>query len=297
MKRGPGLKHLAPVTSAPAARLGMSRLLVGGFTLAYLGLRRETLRKVVRTDPKLFAPVGPVKILRRPMRPQTADALNDATLVSAALFTLGVGHQLTGPLHSALLTWTTSYRNSWSMVYHTDNTLVAHTVVLAASPAADALSLSALRRGTKPADHPRYAWALQLMNAVPAVAYLLAGIAKLAQPRGWTWARGDAIRRQVAIDGIRKQVYGSRVAPAAFVLYPHRKLWTAAAIGTLVLELGAPVALVLNRRLGRLWALSMFGMHWGVEIVMGIHFPYQLSGISFAAWFDLERVLRIVRRR
>jgi hypothetical protein len=297
MKRGSGLKDLATVTTEPAARLGLSRVLVGGFTLAYLGLRRETLRKVVRTDPKLFAPVGPVKILRRPMRPQVADVLNDATLVSAALFTLGVGHRLTGPLHSALLTWTASYRNSWSMIYHTDNTLVAHTVVLAVSPAADAVSLSALRRGAEPADHPRYAWALQLMNAVPAVAYLLAGIAKLAQPRGWTWARGDAMRRQVALDGIRKQVYGSRVAPAAFVLYPHRKLWTAAAIGTLVLEPGAPVALVLNRRLGRLWALSMFGMHWGVEIVMGIHFPYQLSGVSFAAWLDLERVLRIVRRR
>lgn len=278
-------------TTAPASRLGLSRILVGGYTVVYLATQRATMRKVARTDPAAFAPVGPVRGLQSPVPPPVADALNDATLVSAVLFTLGLGHRLTGPLHSALLSWTLSYRNSWSMIYHIDNTLVAQTVVLGASPSADAASLDSWRRPDPPTAHPRYAWPLHLSKGVSAIAYLLAGVAKLAQPSGLTWACGDAMRRQVAIDGIRKELYGGRVRPAAYVLYPRRKFFTAAAVGTLVMELGAPFAL-LNRRLGRVWALGMFGMHWGVHVIMGIPFPYQLSGVSFAPWFDLERCLK-----
>jgi hypothetical protein len=296
MKRSGRLKGIATVAAAPAARLGLTRMLVGGYTLVYLAFQRSDTRNVMRTDPALFQPVGPARVLRRPVKPAVADALNDATLVSTALFTLGVGHRLTGPLHSALLSWTLSYRNSWSMVYHIDNTLVAHTAVLGTSKAADAASLDALRRHTAPSDHARYAWPLHVMRAVGAIPYLHAGIAKLAQPGGSTWGRGDAMRRHIAIDGIRKELYGSKVTPAAYALYPHRKLFTMAAIGTLVLELGAPLVL-LNRNLGRLWAAAMFGMHWGVQIIMGIPFPYQLSGVSFAPWLRLERILRIIRRR
>jgi hypothetical protein len=68
------------------------------------------------------------------------------------------------------------------------------------------------------------------------------------------------------------------------------------AVGSLVLELAAPLALV-NRNVGRLWAVSMYGLHWGIRIIMGIKFRYQLSGVSFAAWFDIEQVFRLLRRR
>jgi hypothetical protein len=42
---------------------------VGGYTMAYLAPRRQMLRRVVRTGPELFAPVGPVRALARPCRP------------------------------------------------------------------------------------------------------------------------------------------------------------------------------------------------------------------------------------
>jgi hypothetical protein len=248
------------------------------------------LRNVVRTDPALFAPVGPARILRRPLSPHIADVLNDATLISTALFTLGVRHRLVGPLHSALLTWTLSYRNSWSMIYHDDNMLVIHTLLLGASPAADATSLDALTTKTRPAPHPRYGWPLQLMNITSALAYFVAGVAKVAGPSGWAWARGDAMRRHIAVDGIRKHLYGGQITPAAYTLYRHGRLFTALGVGTLALELGAPLGL-LHRKLGRYWAIAMYGLHWGVRIIMNIPFPYQLSGTSFAAWFETERVL------
>jgi len=37
-------------------------------------------------------------------------------------------------------------------------------------------------------------------------------------------------------------------------------------------------------------------MHWGIRVIMGIRFRYQMSGVSFASWFEVERVLDLVRR-
>jgi hypothetical protein len=289
----PKWSPVASAATAPAARLGVVRFLVGGYTLTRLAPRRSMLRQVVRTDPALFAPVGPARILRRPVSPRVADALNDATLITTALFTLGVRHRLVGPLHSALLTWTLAYRNSWSMVYHDDNMLVIHTLLLGASPAADAASLDALTSTARPAPHPRYGWPLHLMNTTSTLAYFVAGVAKVAGPSGWSWARGDTMRRHIAVDGIRKHLFGGQVTPTAYSLYRHRPLFTAMGAGTLALELGAPLCL-LDRRVGRCWTLAMYGLHWGVRLIMDIPFPYQLSGTSFAAWFDTERLLDLL---
>ena len=279
----------------PAARLGLVRALVGGYTLHYLARRRKMLRKVARTDPELFAPVGPVRVLRRPVPAPVADALNDATLVSAALFTLGAGHRLVGPVHSLLMTWTLAYRNSWSMIFHSDNTLVLHTLVLGVSRAADAVSTDALLSRDRPASHPRYGWPLELMNAASTLTYLLAGVAKVQGPSGWSWIRGDLMRRQVAIDTVRKEVLGSPAPPSAYVLYRHPALFTLFAAGSLLLELCAPLGM-LHRKLGRIWAVATFGMHWGIRVIMGIRFRYQLSGVAFVSWFDVEHLLDLVKR-
>ncbi len=283
----------APV---PATRLGMVRAAIGAYSLYYLARRRRLLREVVRTDPELFAPVGPARVLSRPLPPAVADVLNEATLVSSAVFALGVGGRLTNRLHGALLTWTLSYRNSWSMIFHNDNLLVLHSLALAAGRANDAVSLdAALRRGAVPAPHPRYGWPLELMNATTGAAYLIAGIAKVAGESGWAWTRGDGLRRQVAIDGLRKELFGSRAASLGHRLYPYRRLFTVMAVVSLAAELGAPLALA-HRRLGRLWAVGAFGMHWGILAVMGIRFRYQLSGAAFLSWFDLERLPAALRR-
>ncbi|MDQ3763440.1 MAG: hypothetical protein M3460_17970 [Actinomycetota bacterium] len=292
------LRHLRPGLGArvPAARIGLVRVLVGGYTLHYLARRWLLLREVVRTEPALFAPVGPVRVLQKPVPPAVADALNDATLISTALFTLGIGGPVTSRVHAALLTWTLAYRNSWSMIFHSDNLLVLHTLALSAGHATDAVSVDAALAGRAvPAAHERYGWPLALMNATTTAAYLVAGIAKVAGESGWGWARGDELRRQVAINGLRKEVYGSHASSLAYRLYPHRWLFTAMAVGSLAVELGAPLALA-DRRLGRLWALGTFGMHWGILAVMGIKFRYQLSGVMFASWFDVERTLALAAR-
>ena len=88
------------------------------------------------------------------------------------------------PLHGLLLTWVLSYTNSWGMILHTDNLYLAHVLVLALSPSADALSLDArgqLQHGLQRDPHPRYGWAPRLMVAIAAATYLLAGVAKLRE--------------------------------------------------------------------------------------------------------------------
>ncbi|MFD1718591.1 hypothetical protein [Georgenia deserti] len=285
--------------AAPPQRLAGSRIVLGAYTLAYLLPRRRMFATVHRTDPALFAPVGPVRVLRRPLPAPVADGLVLAELAAATAFTVGLCHRVTGPAHAALLLWTVSYRNSWSMIFHSDNTTVLHTVIAGVSPSADAWSVDALVRGRRgartPAPHWCYGYPAHVASGVTAVTYWLAGMAKVTGPLGWRWGTGAALRSQVAADALRKEVLGSSAAPLGKALYGHRTPWALAAGPSLAIELGAPVAL-LHPRLARLWAISALGMHWGIKALMDITFRYQLSGVAYASlvpWEELDRLSRV----
>ncbi len=43
--------------------------------------------------------------------------------------------------------------------------------------------------------------------------------------------------------------------------------------------------------------MNAFCMHWGILGVMGIKFRYQLAGVIYAPFFDLERALGRLRLR
>lgn len=245
------------------------------------------LSGMATTDPALFRPVGTAAVLRRPLSPRAVRALLTAAQVANVAFLAGWRHRVAGPLHAGLLTSLLSYRNSWSMIYHNDNALVLHTLVLGFSPAADALSVD--RLGRRPArPRRRYGRPIRLMNAACALTYLLAGVAKLKSPLGLGWASGQALRGHVAADGLRKSVHGGGLAPPNLAPLDRDLLWRTMAVGSLIVELGAPAAL-LDRRLGRAWALSALGMHWGIYMVMRIRFRYQMSGVMFAPFFAVGR--------
>lgn len=271
---------LLPV--AGAALPGLLRLATGAYVLQHAVRRRRMHRRLHRSDAAAFAPVGPVRVLRRPLPPRAADALFDASLVSGALMTAGVAHRVVGPIHAALLTWVYAYRNSFSMVYHHENPFVLHTMVLGLAPAADALSVDALRRdGTL--LPPRRSWMYGatplLMNAVSGATYAISGAAKLAAA-GPAWAGGEHMRSQVAADALRKEMLGERETRLGRALYPYPQVFAVLAAGSLVLELAAPLA-VLDHRCARAIAVGAYGMHVGIRLVMGITFPYQLSGVMF----------------
>lgn len=276
--------------SAPAARPAVLRVGTGLYTVWYLGRRVRLLRRIHRTDPALFAPVGPCRVLRRPFPPVVADALVTVELLATVAFTLGIAHRVIGPVHSALLLWTLSYRNSWSMIFHIDNNLVLHTAVLGCTRSADALSLAAPTAGRALGHDWRYGVPGNVMNAVTTATYCLSGVAKVAGPLGWGWARGESLRSQIAADGLRKRVLGAGGAPLGVRLHRHTWLFRLMATGSLALELLAPLAL-LDRRLGRLWAVGAFGMHWGIKAIMGITFRHQLSGVLYLPFLELDRLL------
>jgi hypothetical protein len=281
-------------TEAPAARLAVLRILIGTYAFWLTATHYDMWVKIGYSSPALFEPVGVVAVLGQPLSPVVAQALIAATLVANVLFVLGWRHRFTGPLFAALLMWILSYRQSWSMIYHSMNLPALHVLILGLAPAADALSLDARRppratRGRDPASAWQYGWPIRLICAVTVLAYLVTGVAKVAGPLGWSWATGEAMRSQVAADAIRKEVLGDAGSPLFYVLYDQVWLFTILGVVSLALELGAPLVL-WNRRLGRWWALGAFLMHWGILFIMGIKFRYHLSGIIYASFFDGERL-------
>jgi hypothetical protein len=280
---------------APAARLGVVRVLVGGFAAVYMTARLPSWLGFAHFDPAQFRPVGVVALLDRPLPSWAVIALALLTVACAWPFFLGWRFRVFGPLFAALCLWTLTYRHSWGMVFHTDNLLILHLLILAGTRSADAWSLDARRRGTTPADDARYGWPLRLMCWVVVIAYVLAGVAKL-EHGGMAWMWGDALRNHVAIDNARKIVLGDIYSPLAAPLMHWDWPFRALATMTVILELIAPVAL-LGRRVAALWVIAIVSFHLGVLALMMIAFPYQMLGISFACFFRVERPAGRLARR
>lgn len=278
---------------APAARPAILRVVIGVYVLYYLGRRYSMFMNIARSDPSLFKPVGVASVLEKPVPDAVFRRVLVATYIANVAFIFGWRHRYTGPLFAGLLLWVMSYRNSWSMIYHNDNVLVLHAMILGLTPSADALSLDSLEGATTTTDPDgdwRYGWPVKLMSTVTALTYFVAGVAKVKGPLGWKWGSGESLRGQIAVDGLRKELLGSEAAPLAYVLYNNLFLFKVLALGSLVMELAAPLAL-LGRRLSRFWAFGAFQMHWGIYFLMKIKFRYQLLGLIFASFFDLDRAL------
>ena len=177
---------------------------------------------------------------------------------------------------------------------HNDNLIVLHAAALAAGPSADALSIDAWVRGSATGasgPHARYGWPLQLASATTVTTYALAGVAKLAGPLGWKWTSGESLRRQVAVDGVRKEAFASAASPLAYKLYANVALFRVLALGSMAIELLSPIALI-DRRLARLWAFGAWQLHRGILAIMKIKFRYQLSGAAYASFLDFEKLIR-----
>jgi hypothetical protein len=267
--------------------LAALRLLAGGFALAYLVIRWPNLVSYAGFDGRRFDPVGPVSFLGEPLPGDIVRLLLAAAVVTGVAFVAGWRYRLSGPLFAALLLWVLTYRNSFGQVFHTENLLVLHVLILAASPAADAWSLDARGRD-EPADSGWYGWPVRLMCLVTVLTYFITGETKLRNA-GLDWLTSDSLRNYVAYDNLRKAELGDPHSPLASVLLGHAWLFHPLAAFTLVVELGAPLAL-LGRRIARLWVVAAWAFHAGVLAMMAIVFPYPLLGVAFAPFFAVERL-------
>lgn len=277
---------------APAQRLAAVRLAVGLYAIAFLAIWGANLFEYGRMPPHRWIPVGLTTHLSGPLPSWIADTLLGATCVLAIPFTLGWRFRITGPLFALCWLGMISYRHAWGMLFHTENLLTLHILVLGFSRSADAWAWD--RRGDGE-ESWRYGWPLKVMAILLVSTYLLAGIAKVKYT-GWSWGAGDVLRNQIAFDNLRKISHGATHSPLGAWLVTQGWVFPPLAALSLGLELGAPLAL-LHRKIAAVWAALAWGFHIGVLALMLILFAYPLSGVGFLSLFRAERAIRPIARR
>jgi hypothetical protein len=145
------------------------RIAFGAFATFYLSTRLGPLSNVASLQDWQFEPVGLAWFLQRPLPSSAVLGAVVAALALAPAVALGFHYRVVAPTFAVLLLWVTSYRNSWGMLYHTDNLLVFHALLLAFAPAADTLSLDARRwrqqgrPSSTDAEHGRYGWVIRAL--------------------------------------------------------------------------------------------------------------------------------------
>ncbi len=283
----------------PGLRLAVLRVLICSYALVWLVGFAPILLASLWFPAEQFEPVGVVTALAAPIPPALGLTIWALTVAAGVAALLGWRFRVLAPVFALGLLWVTSYRNSWGMIFHSENLLILHALILALLPASDAWSLDARRdprvRARGREAHPRYGWGPRLMVAVMAIAYLLAGVAKLRNS-GLTWLDGEVLLTHVAWDNLRKIELGDIHSPLGAWLSAYPPVFVPLAWLSVVLELGAPLAL-FGRRLPRIWALGMWGFHVGVLAIMAIAFVYPLTGIAFAPLFAVERPVLASARR
>jgi hypothetical protein len=268
-------------------------LAVVGYALVYLLARAPHLVSYGDWPAADFDPVGIVAlVLDGPLGSTAVALLVLAAVIAGVPALLGWRWRVTGPVFAILLTWVLTYRNSWGVVLHTENLMVLQVVVLALSPAAAAWAID---RQVAPATEERARWAVRALAVATVLTYVVAGIAKLRNG-GWDWVTGDVLRSHVAHDNLRKHLLGDPHSAVGGWLTGIAWLWPPLAAASMVVELGAPVALI-SRRLGLIWSALAWSFHVAILGLMAILFPYQLLGVAFAPFLPLGRWLERARAR
>jgi hypothetical protein len=280
---------------APAERLGAARVLIGGYALVYLSARLPHLLDLGGLPADRWQPVGVLEGLDGRPGGGLGALVLAATLIAGVGFTAGWRWRLCGPAFALGTLAATTYGASFGHALHTENLLVLHLLVLAASPCADAWSVDARRGRRRSASAPsfaaaRYGFPLRLAALITALTYAVAGWAKLRNG-GLGWLDGDVLRNQVAYDNLRKVVFGDPWSPLGAALVGHAWVWPPLAWATLAVEFGAPLAL-LRPRWSYVWAGAAWLFHLGTLALMAILFPYPLSGAAFVPLLPLERMAR-----
>jgi hypothetical protein len=257
-------------------RLVALRILIGAYALVYTLARFPEIVAVTRLPESQFQPVGLAFFW---VDPFFVLAIAGTTCVLLVMFILGWRYRDIAGLTALGLTFTFCYRSAWGQIFHTENLLVLHVWALAAAPAAD--------RDDQGKDYG--AW-VKLLCTLTVLTYVMAGIAKL-RLAGFAWLDGEQLRNQIAVDNLRKALLGAGTAPLALPLLDHPAWFAPVSIATLVVELGAPVAL-LGGRYAVAWITAAWAFHVGVLLLMWIVFPYPLLGFAFLPLLPVEKVLQ-----
>lgn len=269
-------------TPAPALRLAALRVAVGIYGTIWALVRFPAHLDHTQQSAARWHPVGVLAGLGEPLPDAVVVGLAVLAPVLGLAYTAGWRFRISGPAFAVALTVLATLDSSWGQIFHTENLMVLHALIIAVAPAAprDRQSLTAV--------HSRYGWPIRLTGLVLVLAYVVAGIAKL-RLAGLGWAGGDVLRNLVAHDNLRKAVLGDTYSPIGTELVGFAWLFPPLAVVSLGVELGAGLAL-LGGRWRTVWVATAWGFHLGVLVLMAILFPYQLSGVAFLPLFRAERL-------
>jgi hypothetical protein len=280
--------------SAPAERLGMVRILVATYAVVWLTGALGGILGLLDADPARWQPVGLLAPLDAPPAGGVVIGLLAVAFASGIAFAVGARARVTGPVFAAAFVLVATYRSSWGQIFHTDDLVAIHLIILAVAPSALAWSWDA-RRAELPVPDGRFGWPLRLMSIVTVATYVLAAVAKL-RASGMDWVTGTVLRDQIAQDNVLKELFGAPSSPLAAQLLGHAWLFPPMAAFAVVVELGAPVAL-LGGRWRDAWVAAAWVFHLGILVLMTTVFPYQLSLVAYASMFAVERLPRTLARR
>jgi len=277
-------------------RLAIMRVLMGTYAVAWTIVRAANIIGTSRQPERRFDPVGPLWFLDHPL-PIWVTYLGVAlVLLAGAAFIVGWKYRLTAPMFALAFLFVTTYRNSWGHIIHTENLASLQILVLAIAPAAAVWSLDSRRdtRNSLRSSDDGW-WAVKSMAVIAVGTYFVAGMAKL-RISGLHWIDGDVLLHQVAFDNARKIVVGAPASPFAGFFISQRWAMAPAAVSALIIEIGAPLALI-KERFAIVWVVAAVGLHVGILAVMAILFPYQLLAIAMLPLLPVElRVAGLVHR-
>jgi hypothetical protein len=282
-------------STAPAERLSVFRACVGAFVTIYLAIRAPVFWALGDKSSPTFEPVGVLAWLDEPVAAGVVRLAFVTALTGSVAVTVGFRYRVAAPTAAIALLLVTTYRSSWGQLLHFENLFTLHMLLLACAPAADAWSFDARRRGVVRRETTTYGLVLQLACVGVVITYVAAGISKL-RIGGLDWALGDTLRNHIAYSAVRLDLLGGEGSPLAGPAVRNPWLLPPMAAASLIVELGAPVAL-LGGRWRNLWVASAWLMHVGVLLLMFIGFPYPLFLVAFAPFFELERLPPAIRRR
>lgn len=268
---------------AAGARYAVLRALIGAYVAVWTTVRAPALLDPLDFSARRFDPVGPLWFLEGPLPAAVIVVALVVTPPAAVAVALGRAERSAGAVAALGFLFLTTYRNSWGQLFHTENLVALHLCVLAVAP-------WAVRSGSGSVDGRTgdRTWAVDAMAIMTVGTYLVAGIAKL-RISGWAWVDGDVLRHQIAFDNARKELLGDTVSPVAGWLLRRDWLLAPAAVASMVVELGAPLAL-LHRRLAGWWCALAWTFHVAIVVFMVILFPYHLTAIALAPLLPVERL-------
>lgn len=258
---------------APADPRGvaLSRLLL--YWYAWPGFEVRALGAYAEYGDSAWRPVSFFRTFDLPLfDADTLQAVSFAFTLSSFCALTGIAYRITAPLTAFLALYVYGLPQNFGKINHGSSLLVISLFVFAWARAADVWSFDAwyrrwrLKLPPMPPPSGEYRWPIQFVLLLVVTMYGAAGVAKLSAA-GWDWALSDSMRLLL----LRHHFTHSPPTNVGVWIADFPRLCQALALGALVLELAAPLAL-FGKGLRRVVLPGLALLQLSIWLLMGVFF-------------------------